>query len=93
VGGGADQYPLSGDKILAARFGQFSHLWVDMAQRPLGYEVEALDVEWGEGVPLDRYEESSGPTSDTRSRVCSPAITRTATGVTSDNRPSAQGSG
>ena len=45
-----------GDKILAARFGQFSHLWVDMAQRP-GYDVEVLDVEWGEGVPLGRYEE------------------------------------
>jgi len=45
-----------GDKILAARFGQFSHLWVDMAQR-LGYDVDVLDVEWGEGVPLGRYEE------------------------------------
>src|SRR6202050_5936573 len=46
----------AGDKILAARFGQFSHLWVEMAQ-PLGYDVNVLDVEWGEGVPLDRYEE------------------------------------
>ncbi|HWW33471.1 MAG TPA: aminotransferase class V-fold PLP-dependent enzyme [Steroidobacteraceae bacterium] len=45
-----------GDRILAARFGQFSHLWIDMAQR-LGYEVEVLDVEWGEGVPLARYAE------------------------------------
>src|SRR5579863_9793567 len=45
-----------GDKVLASRFGQFSHLWIEMAQR-LGYEVETLDVEWGEGVPLARYEE------------------------------------
>src|SRR6202790_2994672 len=45
-----------GDKVLASRFGQFSHLWIDMAQR-LGYEVEILDVEWGEGVPIDRYEQ------------------------------------
>ena len=40
-----------GDTVLAARFGQFSHLWIDMAQR-LGYQVEVLDVEWGEGFPL-----------------------------------------
>ena len=43
-----------GDKVLASRFGQFSHLWIDMAQR-LGFEVEVLEVEWGEGVPLERY--------------------------------------
>ena len=45
-----------GDKILAARFGQFSHLWIDMAQR-LGFDVQVVEVEWGEGVPLQRYEE------------------------------------
>ena len=28
-----------GDKILASRFGQFSHLWIDMAQR-LGFDVD-----------------------------------------------------
>ncbi len=27
-----------GDKVLAARFGMFSHLWIDMAQR-LGLQV------------------------------------------------------
>jgi len=27
-----------GDVVLAARFGQFSHLWIDMAQR-LGFEL------------------------------------------------------
>ena len=43
-----------GDKVLASRFGQFSHLWIDMAQR-LGYDVEILEVEWGEGVPVERY--------------------------------------
>ncbi len=45
-----------GDRILASRFGQFSHLWIDMAQR-LGFEVEVLEVEYGEGVPLERIEE------------------------------------
>src|SRR5207237_8883420 len=42
-----------GDKILAARFGQFSHLRVDMAQR-LVYDVKALSVEWGVVVPVAR---------------------------------------
>jgi len=44
-----------GDKVLASRFGQFSHLWIDMCQR-LGFEVEALDCEWGTGVPVERYQ-------------------------------------
>ena len=46
-----------GDKVLAARFGMFSHLWIDMAQR-LGLEVEVLDTEWGEGAPIDRYRDA-----------------------------------
>src|SRR5690242_3281959 len=43
-----------GDKILAARFGQFSHLWIDMCIR-LGFEVEVVDVPWGEGAPGDVF--------------------------------------
>jgi alanine-glyoxylate transaminase/serine-glyoxylate transaminase/serine-pyruvate transaminase len=44
----------AGDKVLASRFGQFSHLWIDMCQR-LGYEVEILETPWGEGAPVERY--------------------------------------
>ena len=43
-----------GDRVLAARFGQFTHLWIEMCRR-LGFEVEVLEVEWGEGAPVDRY--------------------------------------
>jgi alanine-glyoxylate transaminase/serine-glyoxylate transaminase/serine-pyruvate transaminase len=32
-----------GDKVLAARFGQFSHLWIDLCQRH-GLEVQEVDV-------------------------------------------------
>jgi len=35
-----------GDKVLASRFGQFSHLWIDLCQR-IGLEVEYVEVEWG----------------------------------------------
>lgn len=40
-----------GDKVLAPRFGQFSHLWIDLAER-LGLDVIAVDVEWGESAPI-----------------------------------------
>ena len=43
-----------GDRVLVARFGTFSHLWIDMCQR-LGLKVDILETEWGEGAPLDRY--------------------------------------
>jgi alanine-glyoxylate transaminase / serine-glyoxylate transaminase / serine-pyruvate transaminase len=72
-----------GDKILASRFGQFSHLWIDMAQR-LGYEVEILDVEWGEGVPIDRYEQVLSADKDHKFKAVLACHNETATGVTSD---------
>src|SRR5579884_4012322 len=45
-----------GDRVVAPRYGQFSHLWIDLAQRH-GLRVDVLDVEWGEGAPVDRIEE------------------------------------
>src|SRR3989442_9694970 len=45
-----------GDRVIAPRFGQFSHLWIDLAQR-IGLRVDILDVEWGEGAPVARIEE------------------------------------
>jgi alanine-glyoxylate transaminase / serine-glyoxylate transaminase / serine-pyruvate transaminase len=72
-----------GDRILAARFGQFSHLWIDMAQR-LGYDVEVLDVEWGEGVPLERYEEILKADKRHAIKGVLACHNETATGVTSD---------
>lgn len=72
-----------GDRLLAARFGQFSHLWIDMAQR-LGYEVEVLDVAWGEGVPLARYEEILRADKRREIKGVLACHNETATGVTSD---------
>ena len=72
-----------GDRVLAARFGQFTHLWIDMCQR-LGFEVEALEVEWGEGTPVDRYRavlEADRKHSIRAVLVCQ---NETATGVASD---------
>lgn len=72
-----------GDKILASRFGQFSHLWIDMAQR-LGYDVEILEVEWGEGVPLGRVEETLKADKQHKIKGVLACHNETATGVTSD---------
>merc|ERR1711939_1084299 len=38
-----------GDTVLTSRYGQFSHLWVDMAQR-LGLDVVVQEEEWGTGA-------------------------------------------
>jgi alanine-glyoxylate transaminase/serine-glyoxylate transaminase/serine-pyruvate transaminase len=72
-----------GDKVLASRFGQFSHLWIDMAQR-LGYDVEILDVEWGEGVPLERTEQVLKADKEHKIKAVLACHNETATGVTSD---------
>ena len=70
-----------GDRVLMSRFGQFSHLWVDMAQR-LELDVICHDVEWGAGVPLDRYAHSL----DDEPEIKAVFVTHneTTTGVTSD---------
>src|SRR4030081_2099220 len=44
-----------GDRVLACRYGQFSHLFIDCAQR-LGLTVDVMQVPWGEGAPPDRIE-------------------------------------
>jgi len=73
----------SGDKVLVSRFGQFSHLWVDMCQR-LGFEVEILETPWGEGAPVERYLASL--TADKQHKIKAVLVCQneTATGVTSD---------
>jgi alanine-glyoxylate transaminase/serine-glyoxylate transaminase/serine-pyruvate transaminase len=73
----------TGDKVLASRFGQFSHLWIDMCQR-LGFEVEILDTPWGEGAPIDRYLASLSADKQHKIKAVLVCQNETATGVTSD---------
>ncbi|HEV7364245.1 MAG TPA: aminotransferase class V-fold PLP-dependent enzyme [Gemmatimonadales bacterium] len=72
-----------GDKVLAARFGMFSHLWIDMAQR-LGLQVDVLDAEWGEGAPVERYQDALAADKGHRIKAVLFTHNETATGVTSD---------
>jgi alanine-glyoxylate transaminase/serine-glyoxylate transaminase/serine-pyruvate transaminase len=73
----------AGDKVLTARFGQFSHLWADMCAR-LGFEVELLETPWGEGAPVDRYLASLAADSAHKIKAVLVCQNETATGVTSD---------
>ncbi|SEJ39324.1 aminotransferase class V-fold PLP-dependent enzyme [Paraburkholderia diazotrophica] len=72
-----------GDRVLVPRFGQFSHLWADMAQR-LGFDVEILDVDWGEGVPVERIAEILKADRQHTIKGILACHNETATGVTSD---------
>jgi len=72
-----------GDRVLAARFGQFSHLWIDMCQR-LGLEVDIVDCEWGTGVPLDIYRDRLEADTEHAIKAVLVCHNETATGVTSD---------
>jgi alanine-glyoxylate transaminase/serine-glyoxylate transaminase/serine-pyruvate transaminase len=72
-----------GDRVLASRYGQFSHLWIDLAQR-IGLKVDILDVEWGEGAPLDRIEQALAADKAHEIKGVLVVHNETATGVTSD---------
>ncbi|MEX0338027.1 MAG: alanine--glyoxylate aminotransferase family protein [Arenibacterium sp.] len=72
-----------GDKVLMARFGQFSTLWVEMAQR-LGLDVVVVDVPWGAGVPVKEFGRLLGADKHEDIKAVFVTHNETATGVASD---------
>lgn len=72
-----------GDRVLAARFGQFSHLWIEMCRR-LGFEVEVLEEEWGTGASPERYHAALGADREHRIKAVLACQNETSTGVVSD---------
>ena len=72
-----------GDRVLMARNGQFSTLWVEMAER-LGLDVDVVDVAWGAGFPVKEFARRLGQ--DAKGAIKAVFVTHneTATGVTSD---------
>ena len=72
-----------GDTVLAARNGLFSHKWIDLCQR-FGLNVEYVEVEWGEGIPVDQFQEILTADSQHRIKVVLATHNETATGVRSD---------
>lgn len=72
-----------GDRVLTARFGQFSHLWADLAER-MGLDVQLEQVTWGEGVPVERFRDILRADKGHRIKAVLVCHNETATGVTSD---------
>lgn len=72
-----------GDKLLASRFGQFSHLWIELAKRH-GMEVIVQDEEWGTGADPERIEQALREDTDHEIKGVLVVHNETATGVTSD---------
>jgi len=73
----------AGDTVLAARFGMFSHRWIDMCQRH-GLNVQVIEAPWGEGAPLAQIE--AALKADAAHAIKAVLVTHneTATGVRSD---------
>lgn len=72
-----------GDKVLASVFGQFSHLWVDLCRRH-NLDVDAIQVPWGEGVPVEEYARRLAADKNHEIKAVLVCHNETATGVTSD---------
>ena len=72
-----------GDKVLVARYGMFSHRWIDLCQRH-NLDVEIIECEWGTGAPADRYGELLAADTDHQIKAVLVTHNETATGVRSD---------
>ena len=72
-----------GDKVISARFGQFSHLWIDLAQR-IGLDVEVIETPWGHPFPLDKLQKRLAADKKGEIKGVLVCHNETATGVTSD---------
>jgi alanine-glyoxylate transaminase/serine-glyoxylate transaminase/serine-pyruvate transaminase len=72
-----------GGRLLAVRFGQFSHLFIQTA-RALGYQVDVIEEPWGDVANPERIEAALA--ADTAHEIQGVLLVHneTATGVTSD---------
>ena len=72
-----------GDTVLAARFGMFSHRWIDMCQRH-GLNVQVIETPWGQGAPIAAIEAALAADASHRIKAVLATHNETATGVRSD---------
>ena len=72
-----------GDTVLAARFGMFSHRWIDLCQRHK-LDVEIIETPWGEGAPLEAIEKILRADKAGHIKAVLATHNETATGVKSD---------
>ncbi|MEM6669838.1 MAG: L-aspartate--glyoxylate aminotransferase BhcA [Pseudomonadota bacterium] len=72
-----------GDKVLVARYGMFSHRWIDMCERHK-LDVEIIETPWGEGAPADLFAERLAADASHEIKAVLVTHNETATGVVSD---------
>ncbi len=72
-----------GDKVLIARYGMFSHRWIDLCQRH-GLDVHIIDCTWGSGAPADKFAEILREDKHHEYKAVMVTHNETATGVRSD---------
>ena len=73
----------AGDRVLSSRFGQFSHLWIDLAQRH-GLDVVVQQEAWGTGASPERIHDALKADTAHAIKAVMVVQNETATGVTSD---------
>ena len=72
-----------GDKVLIARYGMFSHRWIDLCQRH-GLDVHIIECAWGSGAPADKFAELLSADKQHQFKAVMVTHNETATGVRSD---------
>jgi len=72
-----------GDKVLVARYGMFSHRWIDLCQRH-NLDVEVIECEWGTGAPIADYQQRLAADKNHDIKAVLVTHNETATGVKSD---------
>jgi alanine-glyoxylate transaminase/serine-glyoxylate transaminase/serine-pyruvate transaminase len=72
-----------GARLLAPRFGQFSHLFIQTAKN-LGYQVDVLEEPWGEAANAERIEAALAADTNREIQGVLLVHNETATGVTCD---------
>ena len=73
----------AGDKVLIARYGMFSHRWIDLCERHK-LDVEIIECEWGTGAPADLFAERLSADKTHAIKAVLVTHNETATGVKSD---------
>jgi alanine-glyoxylate transaminase/serine-glyoxylate transaminase/serine-pyruvate transaminase len=72
-----------GARLLAPRYGQFTHLFIQNAKR-LGYNVDVIEAPWGCGVPADAIHDALAKDKAHEIQGVLVVHNETSTGVTSD---------
>ncbi|MEX0329422.1 MAG: L-aspartate--glyoxylate aminotransferase BhcA [Ruegeria sp.] len=72
-----------GDKVLVARYGVFSHRWIDLCARH-GLDVQVIECAWGDGAPAATFQSILADDVGREIRAVLVTHNETATGVCSD---------